>query len=81
VKVVRRVAIAGVGGVVLFVGVLMIVLPGPAILVIPAGLAILGQEFTWARRLLDRLKTRAGALEPRLRAFVPLRTRITQEIV
>jgi hypothetical protein len=81
VKVVRRVAIAGVGGVVLFVGVLMIVLPGPAILVIPAGLAILGQEFTWARRLLDRLKTRAAALEPRLRAFLPLRTRITQEIV
>jgi tellurite resistance protein TerC len=38
----RRVVVAIVGGSVVVVGILMIALPGPAILVIPAGLAILG---------------------------------------
>ena len=36
----------------------MIVLPGPAIVVIPIGLAILATEFLWARKLLDRVKER-----------------------
>jgi tellurite resistance protein TerC len=34
----------------------MLVLPGPAIIVIPAGLAILATEFAWARRLLHRAR-------------------------
>jgi hypothetical protein len=36
----------------------MILLPGPAIVVIPAGLAILATEFAWARRLLHRLRSK-----------------------
>lgn len=40
------------GGTVLLLGVAMIVLPGPAFIVIPAGLAILAIEFAWARRWL-----------------------------
>ncbi|GAB4189317.1 MAG: hypothetical protein Tsb002_16250 [Wenzhouxiangellaceae bacterium] len=48
-----------VGGVtVLFIGVLMIVLPGPAIVMIPAGLTILGLEYAWARRWLEQGKIR-----------------------
>lgn len=54
----RRVVIAIVGGSVVVVGILMIVLPGPAILVIPTGLAILSIEFAWARRWLRKLKAR-----------------------
>ncbi len=54
----RRVVVAIVGGSVVVVGILMIVLPGPAILVIPAGLAILGIEFAWARRWLRKLKAK-----------------------
>ena len=50
--------IAIVGGSVVVVGILMIVLPGPAILVIPAGLAILGIEFAFARRWLRKLKAK-----------------------
>jgi len=50
----RRVVVFVVGMTVLLLGVVMILLPGPAILVIPAGLAILGLEFRWARRLLRR---------------------------
>jgi len=33
-------------------GIAMIVLPGPAFIVIPIGLAILGAEFAWAQRWL-----------------------------
>ncbi|MBA4149824.1 MAG: PGPGW domain-containing protein [Verrucomicrobia bacterium] len=52
----KRIVVGIVGGLVLFVGILMIVFPGPAFIVIPAGLAILATQFEWARRLLDRVK-------------------------
>ena len=48
----RRLIVFVVGMTVLLFGVALLVLPGPAILVIPAGLAILGLEFRWARRWL-----------------------------
>jgi len=41
---------------VLIVGVMMIVLPGPAVVVIPIGLAILATEYAWARRYLTKFK-------------------------
>ena len=53
---IRRVIIAVIGTTVLAIGVAMIVLPGPAMVVIPLGLGILAIEFAWARRMLDRLK-------------------------
>jgi hypothetical protein len=40
----------------MLVGAAMLLLPGPAILVIPLGLALLATEFAWARRLLRRFK-------------------------
>jgi tellurite resistance protein TerC len=52
----KRVVIAVIGFTVLLVGVALLVLPGPAFLVIPAGLAILAIEFAWARRWLQRIK-------------------------
>ena len=52
----KRIIIAVIGFTVLMFGIAMIVLPGPAVLVIPVGLAILATEFVWARRLLKRLK-------------------------
>lgn len=52
----RRITIAVIGGTVLLAGVAMIVLPGPALVVIPVGLGILGLEFAWARRWLRKLK-------------------------
>ncbi len=61
-KTARQVVIALAGSVVLFIGILMILLPGPAILVIPAGLAILAIEFAWARRLLKRMKQQARSM-------------------
>ncbi len=52
----RKLVVLVMGGSVLLVGVVMLVAPGPAFLVIPAGLAILALEFEWARRLLKRAK-------------------------
>ena len=48
----KRIVVMVVGGTVLAIGIALIVLPGPAFLVIPAGLAILAIEFAWARRWL-----------------------------
>ena len=55
----RRIAVAVVGGTVLLVGLALIVLPGPAFVVIPLGLAILGLEFAWARLWLRKVKQRS----------------------
>jgi len=55
----RRIAIAIIGGTVLLAGIAMVVLPGPAFIVIPVGLGILGLEFAWARTWLKRLKARS----------------------
>jgi tellurite resistance protein TerC len=52
----RKVAVAVIGGSVLAFGIALIVLPGPAVVVIPLGLAILATEFLWARRLLRRVR-------------------------
>jgi tellurite resistance protein TerC len=56
----RRLAIAVIGLTMLGIGVAMIVLPGPATVVIPVGLGILAVEFAWARRMLERLKNGAN---------------------
>ena len=55
-KAARRIVIAVVGATVVALGIVMIVTPGPALVVIPVGLAILAIEFTWARRWLKRLR-------------------------
>src|SRR6516165_4946792 len=48
----RRVIVFLTGGVILSIGLVMLVLPGPAIVFIPLGLAILATEFRWARKWL-----------------------------
>jgi len=60
----KRIVIAVVGSSVLLLGIIMIVTPGPAFIVIPVGLAILAVEFVWARQWLKRLRemiSRRGA--------------------
>ena len=55
-KVARRIAILTVGSTVLAIGIVMVVAPGPAIVVIPLGLAILGVEFAWAKIWLRKMR-------------------------
>jgi uncharacterized protein (TIGR02611 family) len=57
-KHIKRGIVAVIGLTVLAIGVAMIVLPGPAIVVIPLGLGILATEFVWARSLLNRVKNK-----------------------
>lgn len=59
----KRVIVIVIGFTVLVLGITLIVLPGPAILVIPLGLAILATEFVWARRLLVRFKRETRRLK------------------
>ena len=56
----KRVAISLVGGLFVLVGLAMFVLPGPGILVVVLGFAILGTEYAWAAAALERTKRLAG---------------------
>ena len=58
----RRIAVAIVGFSVLLVGIAMLVLPGPAFVVIPVGLGILSLEFAWARHWLHKVKEKSQAM-------------------
>jgi len=51
----KRLVIVVTGFTILLAGLAMIVLPGPAIIIIPAGLGILATEFIWARNLLSKI--------------------------
>jgi tellurite resistance protein TerC len=52
----RRMVVLAVGSTVILLGIVMLVTPGPGLLVIPIGLAILGAEFAWARLWLRRVR-------------------------
>ena len=54
-----RIVILVVGSTVVLIGLALLVLPGPAFIVIPLGLAILATEFAWARRWLRRIRETA----------------------
>ena len=54
----RKLVVGVLGGSVLALGLVMLVTPGPAIVVIPAGLGILALEFAFAKRWLRALKRR-----------------------
>ncbi|MGB8340374.1 MAG: PGPGW domain-containing protein [Chthoniobacterales bacterium] len=51
---VRKAIVGVIGSTVVLFGLALVVLPGPAALVVPLGLAILATEFAWARRLIRR---------------------------
>ena len=54
-RAVRRLVVGLAGGAIVAVGLLLIVTPGPALLVIPAGLGVLALEFDAPRRSGQRL--------------------------
>lgn len=77
----RRIWIFIAGMIVLLTGIALIFLPGPAIVVIPIGLAILATEYAWARRWLQIMRESAekGAEKLGLQLFIersPLLRRI-----
>lgn len=56
----KKMLILILGGTVLLFGLVLIFLPGPSCIVIPAGLAILALEFSWARNLLKKTQKIMG---------------------
>jgi tellurite resistance protein TerC len=59
----RKAIILILGSSVLLLGVAFIVLPGPAVVVIPVGISILAVEFAWARRWLRQIKLKIASGE------------------
>jgi tellurite resistance protein TerC len=55
-KTARRIVVLAVGSTVVLLGVVMLFTPGPGLVVIPVGLAILGAEFAWARLWLRKMR-------------------------
>lgn len=52
----KRIAITVIGTTFVLAGLVMLVLPGPGILLVIAGLAILASEYVWAQRMLNYAK-------------------------
>ena len=55
----KRIAVSIIGAVLVLAGLVMLVLPGPGILVVVAGFAVLGTEYAWAAAALERTKRTA----------------------
>jgi tellurite resistance protein TerC len=70
----RRIVVGVIGTSVVLVGVAMLVLPGPAFIVIPAGLAILSIEFAFARRWLKTLRDGSRSAVERVRGAAARRS-------
>lgn len=62
-----RIVIGIAGGLIVIVGVVLMPLPGPGMLIVLAGLAVLATQFAWAQDLLDRARDRARDVIDRLR--------------
>lgn len=58
----RRAVVFVIGMTIVAIGVVMLVTPGPAMVVIPLGLGVLAVEFAWARRFLERIKLQARSV-------------------
>lgn len=72
-----RYATVLVGLVVFLGGIVTLVTPGPAFILIPAGLAIMSLEFAWAARLLERSLVEADRAAERARRTTPRQRAIT----
>lgn len=61
----RRMAVSVAGFALVAVGIALLVLPGPGLLLIVAGLAVLATEYVWAQRMLNFARTKAGQARDR----------------
>ena len=52
----KKIVVTIIGFTILVIGILLLVLPGPAFIVIPIGLAILAIEYDWAKRIFEKVK-------------------------
>ncbi len=64
----RRLVVTLVGFSILGAGLAMLVLPGPGIIVVLLGFAVLAREFTWAERALDKTAASAASATTKVTA-------------
>lgn len=69
----RRIGIAVAGYLIVIVGVALLILPGPGVLTIAAGVGLLSTEFECARRCVHRCRERWPRLSRCLRGFPRVR--------
>ncbi len=62
----KRIAVTVAGAVLLLAGLVMMVTPGPGLLLIIAGLAVLATEYVWAERALNLAKERTRQAKDKL---------------
>lgn len=52
-----KIIVGIIGGVLIAAGILLLVLPGPGLLLIALGILVLASEFEWAKKLYERFKS------------------------
>lgn len=62
-KQIKRFIVGIIGTTILILGIAMIVLPGPAFIVIPVGMSILATEFLWAKKMIEKFKDKIESLK------------------
>jgi len=55
-KLAKQIVIGVIGGTILLGGIIMLITPGPGLVIILLGLAILAVEFTWAKLWLKKVR-------------------------
>ena len=68
-QVLKRAAITLVGGLILLIGLIFIILPGPAIIVIPLGLMILAKEYPQARHWLHKFQRHSNKMAQKMDSY------------
>ena len=61
-KQIRKLVIFLIGTSIVLIGCVLFFTPGPAIIVIPVGLAVLATEFIWAKKLLKKFKETTASI-------------------
>jgi len=69
-KQIRRLAIFLIGISIVLIGCILFFTPGPAIVVIPVGLAVLATEFIWAKKLLQKFKEKTSSISKSAKAVI-----------
>lgn len=69
-KLVRKVGIAIAGTALMIAGVILLVLPGPGLLLIALGLFVLSLEFNWADKYFKRLRAKVDEQKGRLQKYL-----------
>jgi len=64
----KRVVIAVIGITVILIGLAFFVLPGPGLLIVIVGLAVLATEFAWAQGLLHKARERYELTKDKIKA-------------